>query len=457
MSREKTSTVRWSSRLSYVLAATGAAVGLGNIWKFPYIMGENGGGAFVLVYLACILLIGIPIMMGEVMIGKFGRQTPARSARLLADASGARKGWSAVGWFGVLTGFLILSFYVVIAGWALAYTYYGFIGSFSGQDADQIAALFSDLNSEPSRLMGWSFLLLAATVLVVGNGVRDGLERAVNGMMPVLFVLLVIMVIYAYQRGNFEEAYQFMFNADFSKLSWKGVLVALGHSFFTLSLASGIMTMYGAYLPDGTSLVKTSLWIAFMDTLVAILAGLAIYPIVFGNGLEPGAGPGLIFMTLPIAFGEMPFGQLFGGLFFLMLVVAAFTSALALIESSVAWLVERHGFGRMKAALLAGGAIWVVSQLTIFSLTGASWAEFQLGSKTVTLFDGIDYLTSSIMLPLGGLMIALFVGRVVTRDISVRTLATSPLVYKVWRLCVRYIAPVAVVLVFLQQLGLFSL
>ncbi|GAA4896203.1 sodium-dependent transporter [Ferrimonas pelagia] len=457
MNRSTVTHARWSSRLTYVLAATGAAVGLGNIWKFPYIMGENGGGAFVLVYLFCIFFIGIPIMMAEVMIGKFGRQAPSRSARLLAEASGATPRWSIVGWFGVISGFLILSFYVVIAGWALAYTYYGFSGSFTGLKPDQITQMFTQLNAQPYALMAWSFAILATTVVVVGFGVKDGLERAVNWMMPALFVLLVIMVLYAAQRGNFQAAFDFMFSADFSKLSWKGVLVALGHSFFTLSLASGIMTMYGAYLPDDTSLVKTSVLIALMDTVVAVLAGLAIYPIVFGHGLEPGAGPGLIFMTLPIAFGDMPFGQLFGGLFFLMLVVAAFTSALALIESSVAWLVEKRGFGRMNAAITAGAGIWLLSLLTVFSLTGAPWAQLEIAGVQFHLFDAIDYLTSSLMLPIGGLMTAIFIGFVVKRDLSQRTIATQVAIYRLWRVSVRYIAPFAIGLVLLQQLGLMSL
>ncbi|SHG88786.1 sodium-dependent transporter [Ferrimonas marina] len=457
MSRENVTHARWSSRFTYVLAATGAAVGLGNIWKFPYIMGENGGGAFVLVYLFCIFFIGIPVMMSEVVIGKFGRQAPAKSAKLLAEASGSSPRWAVVGWFGVLTGFLILSFYIVIAGWALAYTFYGFTGVFDGRSASDFNTLFSDLNASAPQAMGWSFALLAITILVVGKGVRHGLERAVNWMMPALFVLLVVMVLYAANRGDFGAAVSFMFNADFSALSWSGVLVALGHSFFTLSLASGIMTMYGAYLPDNTSLVKTSVWIAVMDTVVAMLAGLAIYPIVFANGLEPGAGPGLIFLTLPIAFGTMPLGQLFGGLFFLMLVVAAFTSALALIESSVAWLVERRGFTRMGAAMTAGTGIGLLSLLTIFSQSGASWTQFQWGESSFHLFDAIDYLTSNLMLPIGGFITALFTGYFVDKAIAHRMIDTHPVIFRIWRVSVRYVAPVAITLVFLQLSGLMTL
>ncbi|USD39567.1 sodium-dependent transporter [Ferrimonas sp. SCSIO 43195] len=449
---------QWTNRFSYVLAATGAAVGLGNIWKFPYIMGENGGGAFVLVYLVCIALIGIPVMMAEVMIGKFGRQTPAKSAVLMAKASGRSSAWKVTGWGGVLAGFLILSFYVVIAGWAVAYTWYGFNGSFENQNAEQIGILFSELNAGPWALMGWSGFIVLGTVLVVGKGVQKGLEKAVNYMMPVLFVLLAIMVGYAATTGNFSEAVQFMFAADFSKLSWNGVLIALGHSFFTLSLASGIMIMYGAYLPDNTSLVKTSVYIAIMDTLVALMAGLAIFPIVFANGLPAGAGPGLIFQSLPIAFGQMPLGQLFGGSFFLMVVVAAFTSSIALIESSVAWLVENRGFSRWQAAFSAGFAIWLVSLLTVFSLTGAEWSVVSLwGDIRISFFDLLDYITANIMLPLGGLIIAVFASWAVSEEISRRTLDTTPALYRLWQLSLRFVAPVAIVAVFLNLIGVLDL
>ncbi|WP_298440050.1 sodium-dependent transporter [uncultured Ferrimonas sp.] len=456
MSTDTVKHEQWSSRMSYMLAATGAAVGLGNIWKFPYIMGENGGGAFVLVYFACILLIGIPVMMSEVLIGKVGRQAPARSARLVSQQSGGSGKWSIVGWFGSLTGFLILSFYVVIAGWALAYTYYGFNGMFTDQTAVQIDSLFRGLNASGAELMAWSGAVVLTTTLVVGLGVKDGLERSVNWMMPALFVLLLVMVGYASQHGDMPAALKFMFNADFSKLSWNGVLVALGHAFFTLSLASGIMTMYGAYLPAGTSLVKTSIYIAVMDTVVAILAGIAIYPIVFANGLEPGAGPGLIFQTLPIAFGSMPGGQIFGGLFFLMLVVAALTSALALIESSVAWLVENRGFKRMQAAVVSGAVIWLLSLTTVFSISGAEWTKITLFGNETTMFGILDFTTSNIMLPVGGLLTALFVGYVVKRSVTEQAIDSSAAIYTFWRVCVRYVAPIAIVLVFLQLSGLVS-
>ncbi|BDY05042.1 sodium-dependent transporter [Ferrimonas sp. YFM] len=449
---------RWSNRFTYILAATGAAVGLGNIWKFPYIMGENGGGAFVLVYLVCIALIGVPVMMAEVMIGKYGRLAPSKSVIKLARDSGRSSAWRVTGWGGVIAGFLILSFYVVIAGWAVAYTWYGFTGSFTGRSADEIGQLFSNLNASPYPLLGWSGVIVLGTIIVVGKGVQKGLEKAVNYMMPILFVLLTIMVLYAANTGEFGQAVRFMFEPDFSKLSWNGVLIALGHSFFTLSLASGIMIMYGAYLPEGTSLVKTSVYIALMDTLVALMAGLAIFPIVFANGLPAGAGPGLIFQSLPIAFGQMPLGWLFGGSFFLMVVVAAFTSSIALIESSVAWLVEHRGLLRWQAAAVAGFAIWLVSLLTVFSLTGAEWSVVSLwGDIKMSYFDLLDYITANIMLPLGGLIISVFSAWAVKEQISRKMLDTEPGLYLLWQTCLRYIAPVAIILVFLNLIGVLNL
>ncbi|HEY5715207.1 MAG TPA: sodium-dependent transporter, partial [Psychromonas sp.] len=302
---------RWSSRYSYILAATGAAVGLGNLWKFPYIMGENGGGAFVFVYLLCILFIGIPVLMAEAVIGKRGRSTPANAAAHVATESGASSHWSIFGTMGVTAGFLILSFYAVIAGWAVAYVFFAATGEFSAAAADPatnaetINALFSNLITSAPQLLLWSTLTIAATIYVISRGVKDGLETAITYIMPALFLLLVGIMLYSAVVGDFAAAFTFMFHIDFSQLTIEGVLVALGHAFFTLSLAMGIMMIYGAYLPKGVSIAKTSIMIAIADTIVALIAGLAIYPIVFANGLEPSAGPGLLFQTIPIAFGSM--------------------------------------------------------------------------------------------------------------------------------------------------------
>ncbi|MDD4863820.1 MAG: sodium-dependent transporter [Alishewanella agri] len=449
----------WSSRLAFILAATGAAVGLGNIWKFPYIMGQNGGGAFVLVYLLCILLIGIPVMMSEVLIGRRGRQSPGLSVKTLAlEANGSTR-WQLAGWSGLVASYLILSFYAVIAGWALYYVFKTASGDFVGMPAAEVGAEFGSFISNPLLLIGFSTVILAATVYVVGRGVHKGLEQAVNYLMPALFVLLLIMALYSGFNGDFAQAVEFMFKPDFSKLTINGVLLALGHAFFSLSLASGAMMIYGAYLPSNVSIGKTTLIIALCDTAVALLAGLAIFPLVFGYGLTPAEGPGLIFVTLPIAFGSMPFGTIFGTLFFVMLVFAAFTSTIALIESTVAWLVETKGLRRYQATIATGLSLWLLGMLTVFSFAGASWASLDwtiLGKPISNFFELKDYLTSAIMLPVGGLFIAVFVGWVMTEKATREELATTPLAYQIWRLAIRWLTPVAVIIVFLNLIGVLD-
>ncbi|MDX3774763.1 sodium-dependent transporter [Chromatiaceae bacterium AAb-1] len=447
----------WSSRMAFILAATGAAVGLGNIWKFPYMMGQNGGGAFVLVYLFCILLIGIPVMMAEVMIGRRGRQSPGYSVKALAIEAKASTKWQIAGWSGLVASYLILSFYAVIAGWALSYVFKGVAGEFDSLTAESSATLFGTFISDSAALLFWSTLILLATVLVVGKGVHKGLEKAVSYLMPALFLLVIVMAVYAAFNGAFAQAADFMFRPDFSKLTMNGVLLALGHAFFSLSLASGAMIIYGAYLPSDISIAKTSLCIALIDTTVALLAGIAIYPLVFGYGLEPGEGPGLIFVTLPIAFGEMPFGALFGTLFFIMLGFAAFTSAIAMIESTVAWLVESKGFSRWMATILSGCSLWFVSLLTVYSFTGASWTQFEitvLGKTIHNFFEAIDYLTSAIMLPLGGLLIALFAGWVMKQQVTQEELRIRSAGYFLWRFGIRWFTPVAIIAVFLNLIGI---
>lgn len=449
----------WSNRLTFILAATGAAVGLGNIWKFPYIMGQNGGGAFVLVYLLCILLIGIPVMMSEVLIGRRGRQSPGLSVKTLAIEAKASTRWQVAGWSGLIASYLILSFYAVIAGWALYYVFKTASGVFVGMPVAEVGTQFNTFIANPYALIAWSTIILALTVYVVGRGVHKGLEKTVNYLMPALFVLLLLMAIYSGINGNFGLAVEFMFKPDFSKLTMNGVLIALGHAFFSLSLASGAMIIYGAYLPANVSIAKTSILIALCDTAVAMLAGLAIFPLVFGYGLQPGEGPGLIFVTLPIAFGNMPFGSMFGVLFFIMLVFAAFTSAIALIESTVAWLVETKGMKRKNATAFTGISLWFLSLLTVYSFAGASWATFDftlLGKPIKNFFELKDYLTSSIMLPIGGLFIALFVGWIMPAKSTQEELNESTLTYRIWRFAIRWITPVAVIVVFLNLIGVLE-
>ncbi|MBL4744432.1 MAG: sodium-dependent transporter, partial [Cycloclasticus sp.] len=368
---------QWSSRLAFILAATGSAVGLGNIWKFPYIAGENGGGAFVLVYLICIFAIGIPIMMAEIMLGRRGRQSPVNTMRDLAAEAKASRLWLWLGWVGVVAGFLILSYYSVIAGWAMAYVVRVASGLFEGVTADGASNIFGQFIADPEKLLAWHSLFMILTMLVVARGVK-GLERTVKFLMPALLFILVLLLGYAVEQGAFKEGLDFLFTPDFSKINSTGVLTAMGHAFFTLSLGMGAIMVYGSYLPSNVSIGSTAIIVALADTAVALIAGMIIFPIVFANGLEPGNGPGLIFQTLPIAFGHMQFGSLFGTLFFILLVFAAWSSSISLIEPAVAWLVENKKMSRMRACIWAGLATWLVGIGTVLS--------FNIGSE-IKIFD----------------------------------------------------------------------
>ncbi|MGD7033943.1 sodium-dependent transporter [Methylotuvimicrobium buryatense] len=440
----------WSSRFAFILAATGSAVGLGNIWKFPYIAGENGGGAFVIVYLLCILLIGLPIMIAESLIGRRGRQSPINTMSDLADEANADPRWHYVGWLGVIAGFLILSYYSVIAGWGLSYVFKAFFGGFSGADGTTIKDTFSGLMNSPPQQIFWHSIFMLATMLVVSKGVAGGLEKAVRFLMPGLFTILMLLVAYAMTTGAYEQGINFLFNPDFSKITGQAVLTAMGHAFFTLSLGMGAIMVYGSYLPNSISITRTSILIAGADTAVALLAGIAIFPIVFANNLEIAAGPGLIFQTLPIAFGNMTGGWLFGILFFVLLVFAALSSSISLIEPAVAWLVENKAVDRKKACVWAGLATWVIGLGTVFSFN--VWSDFKIFDRTI--FDLLDYLTANLLLPIGGFCVAVFAGWIMKPEDSEHELRSSrPIHYQIWWFLVRYVSPAAVFLVFLNVVG----
>ena len=440
---------QWSTRLAFILAATGSAVGLGNIWKFPYIAGENGGGAFVLIYLLCILMIGLPIMMAEIMLGRRGRQSPINTMKELAQESAVSAFWSWLGWLGVIAGFLILSYYSVIAGWAMAYVVRVASGVFEGVTPDGASNIFGELIADPEKLLAWHSLFMIMTMLVVARGVK-GLERTVKFLMPALLAILILLIGYSMEQGAFEQGVSFLFKADFSKVTSESVLTAMGHAFFTLSLGMGAIMVYGSYLPSKVSIGSTASLIALTDTAVALFAGLAIFPIVFANGLEPGSGPGLIFQTLPIAFGHMAYGSLFGTLFFILLVFAAWSSSISLIEPAVAWLVENKGMSRMRACIWAGLATWVVGIGTVLSFNLA--ADVTLLGKT--FFDILDYLTANVMLPLGGLCIAVFAGWIMSKEASADELSfTKPVLYRIWRFLIKFISPLAVIIVFFKAIG----
>lgn len=449
MSARKSIHGEWSSRLVFFLAATGSAVGFGNIWKFPYIAGENGGGAFILVYLICIVLIGLPILIAEVMLGRRGRESPVNTLRTLAFEEGRCRAWVVIGFIGMASGLIILSFYSIVAGWSLDYLLLSLRGVYDGASADQVNHLFTALTGNPWRQMLWYSVFLAVTLWIVASGVRSGLERAVRLMVPLLFALLVLLTVYSLVAGDATAAVHYLFAFDFSHLSSHAVLIAMGHSFFTLSLGIGAMLVYGAYMPNDVSIVRTVLWVAIADTAVALLAGLAIFPLVFANGLSPEQGPGLIFTTLPLAFGRMLFGAEVGALFFTLLVLAAWTSAISMIEPTVAWLVE-CGRGRLEATMMTGGVVWLLGMIMDFSFniwSGATW-------RGRTLFDLFNFLSSDIMLPLGGGAITLFVGWMISERSLRQELRVNRWVFRIWLLVLRYVTPVGVLLIFLNALGL---
>ena len=439
----------WSSRLLFVLAAAGSAVGLGNIWKFPYITGENGGGAFVVVYLACIAVIGVPVMMAEVLLGRAGRQSPINTMRDLAKRSNGSPAWAGIGWMGVVAGMMILSFYAVIAGWAVYYIIRLARGEFDNADGGIASAAFDDFLAEPWQVLLFHTAFMAVTVFIVARGVAGGLEAAVRWLMPLLFVLLLALVFYAAIYGDFAQGIGFLFSFDASKLSVGGVLTAMGHAFFTLSLGMGAIMAYGAYVPAKTSIGTTVATIAILDTVVALAAGLAIFPIVFATpDLEASQGPGLIFVTLPVAFGNLPLGAVVGAVFFLLVSFAAVTSAISLTEPAVAFLVERYNAQRSRVALTLGGACWLLGIGSVLSFN--LWGEFHIFG--LTFFDAMDYVSGKIMLPLGGLLIALFAGWVLTKETVREQLgfsdASEGWKWTLWSLTIRFLAPAGVVVVF---------
>lgn len=443
----------WSSRMAFILAVTGSAVGLGNIWKFPYVAGQNGGGAFVLVYLACVALVGLPVMMSEILIGRRGRRNPIATMALLGEEEGRSQQWQWVGVLGVLAGVLILSYYSVIGGWTLAYVFKSGSGSFASADPAAITAIRDGFLGSWKTVGLFHTVFMALTLFVVARGVERGLEQAVRFMVPALVILLIVLLGYSINSGHFGSGLSFMFSPDWSKLTWGTVLAAMGQAFFTLSIGMGAVMAYGAYLPEETSIAGSSVAVAIGDTSIATLAGLVIFPLVFANGLDPADGPGLVFITLPLAFGQMPGGVFFSTIFFVLLTFAAWTSAISLMEPAVAWLVERFHRSRTEAAVIVAGSIWALGITTVLSFNVLSGFTFLKG----TLFDNLDHLTINIMLPLGGLLIVVFAGWVMCRNSTADELGGTGLTYSLWRVFARFLAPVGILFVFLQVSGILDL
>ncbi|MGM0782490.1 MAG: sodium-dependent transporter [Pseudomonadota bacterium] len=439
---------QWSSKMTFVLAAAGSAVGLGNIWKFPYMVGESGGAAFVLVYLACIGLIGLPILVAEWLIGRRGQENPINAMVDLAKRGGHFPAWALVGISGVLGGFLILSFYSVIGGWSLYYTLGSVTGNFSGQDADGIGAVFTGMLGNPGLLLLWHTAFMVLVIGIVARGVTNGLEGAVRTLMPALVVLMLILVGYGMTTGHFGEALAFMFSPDWSAVNGEVVLAAMGQAFFTLSLGMGIMMAYGSYLGEDVNLLSTARTVIILDTVIALLAGLAIFPIVFANGLDLDSGPGLIFVTLPLAFGNMGGGTILGLMFFLLLTFAALTSAISLLEPAVEFVEERTSLSRVAATVACGIGVWLLGVLALLSFN-------LLGDFLIlgfNIFDLLDNLTSKILLPLTGLGAVVFAAWCLDRQGVAQELKLSGGAESLWVVVTRYVAPLGVIAVFVNSL-----
>ena len=441
---------QWSSRLTFILAVSGSAVGLGNIWKFPYITGVNGGGAFVLVYLLCILAIGLPILMSEIMLGRLGHKNPIATMKILGQRESGTTKWSVIGILGVFTGALILSYYSVVAGWAMNYVLLSLQGTLASVDSDSAGQLFGGMVSNPINVFFWHSLFMLLTIFIVAKGLISGIEKSIRILMPLLIFLLLVLLVFSVINGEALAALSFLFSFNFDALTGDGVLVALGHAFFTLSLGMGAVMAYGAYLPKDFSLSKTAGAIVFFDTAIALVAGIVIFSVVFANDLDPTQGPGLIFQTLPIAFSSLPLTSMVAFIFFILLLAAAWTSSISLIEPGVAWLIEDFGFSRKTATYTLGGLIWLLGLLSVFSFNYLADFTFWQG----TWFDNFDFLTANLLLPFGGLLITVFAGWILSPNISKEEIDLGgKLGYRIWLFLSRYIAPAGIIVIFLDGLG----
>lgn len=443
----------WTNRWTFILATTGSAIGLGNIWKLPYMIGVNGGSAFVLIYILSILFVGIPLLMTEVMLGRRMQKNPMDAMQSLAKEAHASNAWKYVGGMGMVTGILILCFYSVVGGWVLSYVSASLQSDFTNISAMQSKAHFDALLASPWTLLFWHTAFMVVIVGIVSRGVNSGLEKANNVLIPALFAILLVLLGYSMSVGDMVASAHFMFSLDFSKITPIAALAALGHAFFSLSLGMGTVMVYGSYLQRDVSIARTSIYIAIADSILGLLVGLAIYALTFANQLAPDAGPGLIFQTLPIAFGQMPGGDFFGILFFVLVAFAACTSAISLVEPSVAWVVENTKLSRKQAVFGIGFLTWFIGIGVLLSFNVWSGVEIVFG---LGIFDTLDKLTSTILLPLGGLLMAIFAGYIMKTPHSKKELNLEHRTYQLWRIANNYFAPAAIIAVFLYLLQIIE-
>ena len=448
---------RWSSEYTFVIAAIGAAVGLGNIWRFPYLAGQSGGGAFVLIYLIFVIVLGVPLIMGELALGRHGRKSPVETMHKLTDGTHSSI-WRSIGWLSVSLPLVTMGFYAVVTGWVLDYIIKMLTGNFKNITGDGSTEYLSILQHSWSYMLLLNTGFLIAVGIIVALGIKRGLETTVKVLMPALFAILVVMAIYALATGDAGKALEFLFKPDFSKVTTDVVIAALGQALFSLAIGSGALLTYGAYLPETVKIKKTAGMIAGADTLVALLAGLAIFPIVFQYGLTPSEGPGIIFVSLPIAFGQMNGGIIIGVLFFVLLFFAAFTSGLSLIEPIVS-VFENKGYSRKKAVIGVSLFCWFLSSLSALSfniLQNQRPLEFISLLVGKNIFQTLDFAVSSIFLPLNVLLISIFLGWVLSRKVLLEQFGfkQTDIGYILWSFSMKFLTPLACILILL---GVFLL
>lgn len=432
---------QWSSPLSFIMVSTAAMVGLGNIWHFSTLVGMNGGGAFVLVYLLFVFILGIPMMSSEILIGRRSARNPVDAFRTTAIQSLHSPKWSLAGGLQIVTGLLILTYFSVISGWILHYISLAARNKFENISIEGANQAFTLLLNAPINMAFWDTIFIVAMVCTISLHIRKQLEKVIIIALVAMLVLVITLNIYAFETSNFARGFSYLFHPDFTKLSARSLLIALGQAFFSLGIGTGIMLTYGTYVTKETSILKSCTIIAISDCVIALLAGMTIFPLVFANNLSPNQGVSLIFQTLPVAFGHMPFGHLFGTLFFIMLAITTFISAIALLMPTVIFCREALRWRRTKSAIVSGILVWFVSMGIIASFN----------------FEFIDFLTGDIMLPINGLLVAIMTGWMMFKKDTSDELQVNPrgLAFRSWRIAIRYVAPVATVLIFCHLVGLF--
>ncbi|MDX1405145.1 MAG: sodium-dependent transporter [Woeseiaceae bacterium] len=444
---------QWSSRWGFLLAAVGFAVGMGNIWRFPYVLGENGGSAFLFIYLAFALGIGLPLLITEITIGRRGRSSATGSYRAVAAVCGRSTAWRHVGTLGIFCAFVILSYYTVISGWTLDYFVKAASGTLEGVDAETSSDLFAGLLNDPWKLLFWNTAVHALIIFVIRRGVQAGIESAVKVLMPALFISLLVMVIYGVVAGDMVAALRFLFEPDFSKVTFRTAMMAIGQAFFSIGIGMGSLVVFGSYMPKDFSIARSSTAVILLDTGVAVVAGLAIFPLVFQYGLDSGSGAGLIFQTLPLAFGQMPGGQIFGSIFFILLISAALSSCIGLAEGVVNWVDEHWGVSRQKGILYVVGAAWLLGIFSILSL--GTWSdfyplEFVPSYEGMAILTALDHLAANNLLLVGGALSAIFFGWLVPKSLKLEEINVADgFLFALWRILIRFVIPPVLVIVLL--------